>query len=105
MVQDKMTSNKQIASGSKTLQELEEDFMWDKTTMRQIQLQRKSSLRSASVKDRIGIAGFQEDPLTWWFQAGPWPVVLRTLMTSVNLFDVFETTVVCDLAAADVLVG
>ena len=28
MVQDKMTSNKQVASGSKTLQELEEDFMW-----------------------------------------------------------------------------
>ncbi|PWZ57603.1 Coiled-coil domain-containing protein 25 [Zea mays] len=27
MVQEKMTSNKQIASGSKTLQELEEDFM------------------------------------------------------------------------------
>uniref|UniRef100_A0ACD5U725 Uncharacterized protein n=3 Tax=Avena sativa TaxID=4498 RepID=A0ACD5U725_AVESA len=27
MVQDKMTSNKQVASGSKTLQELEEDFM------------------------------------------------------------------------------
>ena len=26
MVQEKMTSNKQIASGSKTLQELEEDF-------------------------------------------------------------------------------
>ena len=29
MVQEKMTSNKQIASGSKTLQELEEDFMWE----------------------------------------------------------------------------
>ncbi|KAE8776986.1 coiled-coil domain-containing protein 25 [Hordeum vulgare] len=27
MVQDKMTSNKQVASGSKTLQELEDDFM------------------------------------------------------------------------------
>ncbi|KAG2623809.1 hypothetical protein PVAP13_3KG081435 [Panicum virgatum] len=27
MVQEKMTSNKQVASGSKTLQELEEDFM------------------------------------------------------------------------------
>lgn len=26
MVQEKMTSNKQVASGSKTLQELEEDF-------------------------------------------------------------------------------
>lgn len=27
MVADKMTSNKEIASGNKTLQELEEDFM------------------------------------------------------------------------------
>lgn len=28
MVPDKMTSNKDIASGNKSLQELEEDFMW-----------------------------------------------------------------------------
>jgi hypothetical protein len=27
MVQEKMTSNKQVASGSKTLEELEDDFM------------------------------------------------------------------------------
>lgn len=33
MVADKMTSNKDIASTNKSLQELEEDFMWTQNQM------------------------------------------------------------------------
>jgi hypothetical protein len=50
MVQEKMISNKQIASGSKTVQELEEDFMWEKTAMPCLRV-----LWNASVKDRASV--------------------------------------------------
>lgn len=55
MVSENMTSNKEIASASKSLQELEEDFMWAHCFDKTLKLSTDVHERICSIKQELNI--------------------------------------------------